>query len=75
MRIKLSQWCKDMGIEAKVNAKGQVCLNESPELMAELERYVSDSVIPALCDEGCEVEPDGMCEHGAPSILIACHIC
>jgi hypothetical protein len=24
---------------------------------------------PALCDEGCEVEPDGTCPHGCPSIL------
>jgi hypothetical protein len=26
---------------------------------------------PALCDEGCEVEPDGVCPHGRPSILRA----
>jgi hypothetical protein len=26
---------------------------------------------PALCDEGCEVEPDGTCPHGCPSILRA----
>jgi hypothetical protein len=26
---------------------------------------------PALCDEGCEVEPDGICPHGCPSILLA----
>ena len=24
---------------------------------------------PALCNEGCEVEPDGVCPHGCPSIL------
>ena len=30
-----------------------------------------DSVVPACCDEGCEVEPDGRCEHGCPSVLIA----
>ena len=29
-----------------------------------------DSVVPACCSEGCEVEPDGYCEHGYPSILI-----
>ena len=23
---------------------------------------------PALCSEGCEVEPDGTCEHGNPSV-------
>ena len=26
---------------------------------------------PELCDEGCEVEPDGVCPHGCPSILRA----
>lgn len=26
---------------------------------------------PALCTEGCEVEPDGKCPHGNPSILVA----
>jgi hypothetical protein len=31
----------------------------------------TDSVIPACCSEGCEVEPDGECEHGYPSVLIA----
>lgn len=29
-----------------------------------------ESIVPACCDEGCEVEPDGTCEHGNPSILI-----
>lgn len=32
---------------------------------------VMDSVCPALCSEYCEVEPDGTCEHGCPSILLA----
>jgi hypothetical protein len=30
-----------------------------------------DGVVPACCSEGCEVEPDGVCEHGFPSVLIA----
>lgn len=29
-----------------------------------------NSVMPACCSEGCEVEPDGKCEHGNPSILL-----
>lgn len=32
---------------------------------------LSDSIVPACCTEGCEVEPDGCCEHGCPSILVA----
>lgn len=31
----------------------------------------SDSVVPACCRNGCEVEPDGKCEHGCPSPLLA----
>jgi len=30
-----------------------------------------DSIVPACCSEGCEVEPDGICVHGYPSILLA----
>ena len=30
-----------------------------------------DSIVPACCSEGCEVEPDGECEHGFPSVLMA----
>ena len=29
-----------------------------------------DSVVPACCVYGCQVEPDGTCEHGNPSILL-----
>ncbi len=31
----------------------------------------SDSIVPACCSDGCEVEPDGTCEHGFPSVLLA----
>ena len=30
----------------------------------------TDSILPAVCSEGCEVEPDGVCEHGFPSVLL-----
>ena len=30
-----------------------------------------DDTYPAICSEECEVEPDGHCEHGAPSLLLA----
>lgn len=32
---------------------------------------LDDSIVPACCSQGCEVEPDGRCEHGCPSALIA----
>ncbi len=31
----------------------------------------SDSVVPALCSEGCQVENDGRCEHGCPAPFVA----
>jgi hypothetical protein len=45
---------------------------ETPEAVTEfLESAVFDGECPALCDEGCIVEPDGRCEHEAPSALLA----
>lgn len=35
-----------------------------------LSEIVWESIVPACCSEGCEVEPDGECEHGNPSVLI-----
>ena len=29
-----------------------------------------DSVIPTRCEHGCEVEPDGVCPHGAQSVML-----
>jgi len=36
-----------------------------------LEEHMLDDAAPACCSEGCEVEPDGRCPHGFPSILLA----
>lgn len=30
-----------------------------------------DENTPALCEEGCEVEADGRCEHGCRSVILA----
>jgi hypothetical protein len=35
-----------------------------------LDEVAFESVVPACCSEGCEVEPDGECEHGQPSVLL-----
>ena len=39
-----------------------------------IENYMWGSVVPACCTEECEVEPDGTCSHGNPSILIECGV-
>lgn len=55
-RIKLKRLAEDYGYD---------------DVNSFLEEECSDSVVPALCEDGCEVEPDGTCEHGHPSPLIA----
>lgn len=40
---------------------------ENPDALQEL---VFDSIVPACCEDGCEVEPDGHCPHGHPSVLL-----
>lgn len=42
------------------------------ELIAEA---MFDGTCPACCAHGCEVEPDGKCPHGNPSLLIEMGIC
>lgn len=36
-----------------------------------LEEATMDDGCPAMCSEGCYVEPDGKCPHGGPSLLRA----
>jgi hypothetical protein len=36
--------------------------------MEQLEEWVMDSIVDAT--DGCQVEPDGVCEHGHPSWLL-----
>ena len=56
-RLTLAEWLKENGYRSR------------EELVARLD--ISESVYPALCRDGCEVEPDGYCRHGAPSVLVA----
>lgn len=59
VRISEKQFRKDEGLE-------------SPEKFSRfLLDCIMDGYAPALCEDGCDVEPDGECEHGHPSILMA----
>jgi hypothetical protein len=55
-RIKLSTLAKSYGYDDVTEFITEAC---------------DDSVVPACCTEGCEVEPDGRCSHGCPSPLVA----
>lgn len=39
--------------------------------LEDLTAELMSASVPACCSELCEVEPDGECEHGFPSVLIA----
>ena len=57
MQITLKEWLTQNGYASADDA------------VAEYSQL--DDLYPALCSEGCEVEPDGHCPHGAPSLLLA----
>lgn len=58
-RISIKEWAKEQGYTKK------------SEVLNAAQEFSFDGICPALCSEGCEVEPDGECEHGCPSLLIA----
>lgn len=35
-----------------------------------VEKLAFESVVPACCIHECQVEPDGHCPHGNPSVLL-----
>jgi len=58
--VTLDQWRKEEG------------LLDEDEFLNRIQELVIDSMCPVLCEEGCgDVEPDGHCRHGHPSVLIA----
>lgn len=55
----------------RINVKQLARDNGFSDTYEFLDEMCSDSVIPACCKEGCQVEPDGHCEHNCPSPLLA----
>ena len=59
MRMNLKAWMVEQGIDSK------------EELYEMAQTFSDDASGPAVCSEGCDcIEPDGHCEHGAPSLLL-----
>ena len=56
MRVTLKEWLAKNGYSS------------ADEALAEYSEM--DDTYPAICSEDCHVEPDGHCEHGAPSLLL-----
>lgn len=57
------------GFEPDCNRTVKVRLGNKAPSIPTMSRWVSDGIAKAL--DGCEVEPDGDCEHGCPSWLRA----
>jgi hypothetical protein len=57
MKITLNEWLQQNGYAT------------ADETLAEYS--VLDDLYPAMCSEDCQVEPDGHCPHGGPSLLLA----
>ena len=64
-KIYIKLKAKETDKKEKKTTFKQIPLTE--DLLSDL---IMDSVVPACCIYGCEVEPDGYCSHGNPSVLI-----
>jgi hypothetical protein len=62
VQMTVEEWKKTEGIESE------------DQLVTRLEEIVLNAVCPVLCRECGDVEPDGHCEHGHPSILLALNL-
>jgi len=60
--MKIKEWAKSQGY-------GDLRIRDI--INAALEEAISSGTCPALCSRGCIVEPDGVCQHDEPSILLA----
>lgn len=58
-RLTVRQFIEEMGLVS------------SDEFIDYLGSIVCDGECTAMCESLCTVEPDGTCEHGHPSILLA----
>lgn len=67
-RIKARQILARYGIEVP---EGQKIAQHGPAMDYLEKLCIVGGVAPACCDEGCEVEPDGRCEHDCPSVLLS----
>jgi len=77
--MKINVWSEERGLKSlkegvslekyqeKYPSAVQIKKAKSPSI-ARLNRLASASIVPAA--DGCSVEPDGVCEHGQPSLLL-----
>jgi hypothetical protein len=59
-KISLKQWRKSEGLESE------------EAFITRMEEVMSSAICPVLCDDDdcSDVEPDGQCQHGHPSVML-----
>ena len=67
-RIKARQALINEGVDIPEGVKIGDC-DAAMNYIGRMVTRESDTI--ACCDEGCTTEPDGHCEHGCPSVLMA----
>ncbi len=70
-RIRLREWALNEGLITLEAYEAGEKLMDQDAFVERVDEIMLDGVCPALCDECGDVEPDGACEHGCPSVLIA----
>jgi hypothetical protein len=49
-----------------------LCDQEGYETIDDLvEEMKYEDLVPAICSDGCQVEQDGICPHGFPSVMLS----
>lgn len=74
---KITVWSRERGVRTlkegvtveQYAEKYPSAIKCKPPTVATMDRWVSDGVARSI--DGCRVEPDGECEHGYPSWLMA----
>lgn len=56
---KLNTMAKEISVQEALENEGLTLMD-----------VAFSSVVPACCEEGCQVEPDGHCPHGHESVLL-----
>lgn len=52
----------------------QLAVNNNTTVRDMVGKYYLSPTVPACCKHECIVEPDGICQHGQPSVLVAMQI-
>lgn len=61
----------DLTVKTGLSLNDFAKINGYDDIIDIAEDYFNEDVVPALCIHGCLVEPDGTCQHGHESVLLA----